>query len=109
MKASTLDLGDCRERVNQNRGEGIVERVSGAERPMDVAAHGVHMSIDGEDCSMMSATANLLYEGGEGIAFRLTEYNIVVLLPDSCLTVFITPQEEHFVDFHTVSYNLLNI
>ena len=76
--------------------------MTGPECSVDVAAHCVEMPVDGEQCSMVGSTADLLEEGGEGVAFRLAEDDIVVLFSNARLAVLVAAHKHHFVDVHTV-------
>lgn len=73
---------------------------------MDVAAHGVDVSVDGEKCGVMGAAGDLFDEGGEGEGFGDGEGFIVVFLAYSRLAVLVDPHEEKLVYVHAVRFNI---
>ena len=67
---------------------------------MHVAAHGVYVSVDGEEGGMVCAAWELFDENWEGEVFGRGVSAVMMFLTNSCLSIFICSQEKELVDIH---------
>lgn len=103
MEGPTLNFGDFVKSFDKCGHEGIIKSGVGAERSVDIAAHGVYISFNSEKSGVVGSTRDLLNKNREGERLGRREILVVMLLANTGLSVFVEAHEEEFVNIHFVN------
>jgi hypothetical protein len=89
MEWPTFNFGYFIKPFDQGGNKRIIEARVGAQRSMNIAAHRIDVSLDGEQSGVMSPTRDLLNKNRKGEGLGRCEILVVVLLTNARLPVFV--------------------